>query len=46
LQALRPPLDITGVDAPMKAVPSLGQHTAEVLAWLGLPAASPEEHTP
>jgi crotonobetainyl-CoA:carnitine CoA-transferase CaiB-like acyl-CoA transferase len=46
LQALRPPLDITGVEVPMKPVPSLGQHTAEVLAWLGLPVASSEEPTP
>jgi itaconate CoA-transferase len=33
--ALRPPVDITGLDLSIGEVPSLGQHTASVLAWLG-----------
>ncbi len=31
---LRSPVDITGVDITMGVVPSLGQHTDSVLAWL------------
>lgn len=31
---LRPPLDITGLDVNMGSVPSVGQHTAEILRWL------------
>ena len=31
---LRPPLDITGIDIDLGSVPSVGQHTAEILAWL------------
>jgi itaconate CoA-transferase len=34
---LRPPLDITGLDVAMGSVPSVGQHTAEILKWLDEP---------
>lgn len=34
-EALRPPLDIEGVDVEMARVPRLGEHTAAVLEWLG-----------
>jgi itaconate CoA-transferase len=34
-RALRPPLALDGRDAPMDAVPALGQHTDAVLGWLG-----------
>jgi len=37
-QALRPPVDVSGVDVVMGHVPSLGQHTAAVLEWLGMDA--------
>ena len=32
---LRPPLDISGIDIAMGTVPSVGQHTAQILQWLG-----------
>ena len=35
LRALRPPARIDGVDPPMGAVPSLGQHTRQILEELG-----------
>ncbi len=31
---LRPPLDITGVDVEMGAVPAVGEHTQAILSWL------------
>jgi itaconate CoA-transferase len=31
---LRPPLDISGIDVAMGTVPSVGQHTQEILSWL------------
>lgn len=31
---LRPPLDIQGLDINMGTVPSIGQHTQQILAWL------------
>jgi itaconate CoA-transferase len=31
---LRPPLDITGVEVEPGSVPSVGQHTAQILQWL------------
>lgn len=37
--ALRPPVDITGVDVPMGNVPALGEHTAAVLSWLDTPTS-------
>lgn len=37
-RALRPPMDVTGFEVPMSAVPALGEHTASVLEWLGFPA--------
>ena len=33
-QALRPPVDVEGIDIEMGRVPSLGEHTAAVLDWL------------
>jgi crotonobetainyl-CoA:carnitine CoA-transferase CaiB-like acyl-CoA transferase len=36
LSALRPPVDIDGVDPAMGAVPALGEHTAAILAELGV----------
>ena len=38
LRALVPPVEMTGVDAAMGAVPSLGQHTDSILAELGFDA--------
>ncbi len=38
ISALRPPVDITGLEAAMGPVPSLGQHTDAVLEWLRQPA--------
>jgi len=38
LRALVPPVEMTGVDAAMGAVPSLGQHTDAILAELGFDA--------
>lgn len=35
-RALRPPVDITGIDVPMRPVPALGEHTDAVLEWLGI----------
>lgn len=37
-RALRPPMDVTGFEVQMSAVPALGAHTAAVLEWLGFPA--------
>jgi itaconate CoA-transferase len=39
--ALRPPIDISGVDVPIGDAPGLGQHTAAVLAWLDEPGDEP-----
>lgn len=39
-EALRPPLDIEGVDVEMARVPRLGEHTAAVLEWLGEPTGA------
>lgn len=36
VQALLPPVTVHGREAEMGPVPALGQHTAEVLQWLGL----------
>jgi len=36
VQALLPPVTVHGREAEMGPVPALGQHTAEVLEWLGL----------
>ena len=36
---LRPPVDITGIDVQMSAVPRLGEHTDAVMEWLGRTAA-------
>lgn len=36
VQALLPPVTVHGREADMGPVPALGQHTAEVLEWLGL----------
>jgi crotonobetainyl-CoA:carnitine CoA-transferase CaiB-like acyl-CoA transferase len=33
-QALRPPVDVEGIDIEMGRVPRLGEHTAAVLDWL------------
>jgi itaconate CoA-transferase len=33
-QALRPPVDVEGIDIEMGRVPQLGEHTAAVLDWL------------
>lgn len=33
-QALRPPVDVDGIDIEMAPVPRLGEHTAAVLDWL------------
>ncbi|MCL9793221.1 CaiB/BaiF CoA transferase family protein [Frankia sp. AgKG'84/4] len=37
VRALRPPFDFDGVEPSMGPVPALGQHTDEVLTWLGYP---------
>ncbi|MCK9877915.1 CoA transferase [Frankia sp. Ag45/Mut15] len=37
--ALLPPWDFSGVELPMGPVPALGQHTDQVLTWLGYPPA-------
>jgi crotonobetainyl-CoA:carnitine CoA-transferase CaiB-like acyl-CoA transferase len=37
VQALLPPATFRGREAEMGAVPALGQHTEEVLRWLGEP---------
>ena len=42
-QALRPPVDVSDVDVVMGEVPSLGQHTAAVLEWLGMSAQGEAE---
>jgi itaconate CoA-transferase len=34
---LRPPLDISGIDVAMGAVPSVGEHTQQILSWLDSP---------
>jgi itaconate CoA-transferase len=34
---LRPPLDISSIDVDMGTVPSIGQHTQEILQWLDEP---------
>ena len=39
VDTLLPPPIISGYDPPMGAVPALGEHTAAILAELGLPAA-------
>jgi itaconate CoA-transferase len=35
IRALIPPADLSGADAPMRAVPALGEHTRAILAELG-----------
>jgi itaconate CoA-transferase len=40
LRALAPPFDIDGVDAPMRAIPSVGQHTDAILTELGVDRAT------
>lgn len=35
VKALLPPTNLQGCEAAMGAVPALGQHTEEILAWLG-----------
>ena len=40
VRTVRPPVDITGVDRPIGAVPRLGEHTDAVLAWLASDEAS------
>ena len=37
LRALRPPIDLPGREALMGAVPAVGQHTDDILAWLARP---------
>ena len=37
LRALRPPIDLPGREARMGAVPAVGQHTDDILAWLARP---------
>lgn len=39
VRALLPPWDFSGVELPMGPVPALGQHTDQVLTWLGYPPA-------
>ena len=41
VDSLLPPPIISGYDPPMGAVPALGEHTAAILAELGLPGADP-----
>ena len=36
LKAFHHPMNISGLDRPAAAVPALGEHTAEILAELGL----------
>ena len=35
LRALRPPIDLPGRDPRMDPIPAVGQHTEEILRWLG-----------
>jgi crotonobetainyl-CoA:carnitine CoA-transferase CaiB-like acyl-CoA transferase len=37
VRALRPPFDFEDVEPSMGRVPALGEHTGEVLSWLGYP---------
>jgi itaconate CoA-transferase len=41
VRALLPPVTVPGREAAMRPVPAAGQHTAAILAELGLPAATP-----
>lgn len=43
ISALKPPVDITGFEPCMGAVPALGEHTAAVLEWLGRGATASDQ---
>jgi itaconate CoA-transferase len=42
-EALRPPIDIEGIEVEMSRVPRLGEHTAAVLDWLSDPPVAASE---